>query len=93
MYVFTPGLRSGPGRRRDRAVPRTTPRSFDQSRTAAPATAGLGHVAGHVTIPGPMPGPWSHPGLTSHVSPFPSETVTLTQIEYTHSYRGLGPPS
>ena len=81
MYVFTPGLRSGPGRRRDRAVPRTTPRSFDQSRTAAR----LGHVAGHVTIPGPMPGPGSHPGLTSHVSPFPSETVTLTQIEYTQN--------
>ena len=81
MYVFTPGLRSGPGRRRDRAVPRTTPRSFDQSRTAAPATAGLGHVAGHVTIPGNA-GPLVPPGLTSHVSPFLSQTVT--QIENTH---------
>jgi hypothetical protein len=74
-----------PGRRRDRADPRTTPRSFDQSRTAAPATAGLGHVPSHVTIPGPTPGPGSHPGLTSHVSPFPSDHVTLTQIEYTQN--------
>ena len=61
------------------------PPSFDQSRTAAPATAGLGHVPSHVTIPGPMPGPASHPGLTSHVSPSPSDPVTLTQIEYTQN--------
>ena len=85
MYVFTPGLRPGPGRGRDRVVPRTTPPSFDQSRTAAPATAGLGHVAGRVTVPDPMLGLGSHPGLTSHVSPFPSETVTLTQTKYTQN--------
>ena len=59
------------------------PPSFDQSRTAAPATAGLGHVPSHVTTPGPMPGPWSHQGLTSHVSPSPSDP--LTQIEYTQN--------
>ena len=32
-----------------------------------------------------MPGPGSHPGLTSHVSPSPSDPVTLTQIEYTQN--------
>ena len=37
-----------------------------------------------------MPGPGSPPSLTGHVSLFPSDHVTLTQTEYTHSYRGLG---
>ena len=33
----------------------------------------------------PMPGPGSPPILTSHVSLFPSDHVTLTQTEYTQT--------